>query len=75
MEHSAQKHFDEQYITTTEIMKLVGVTRTAIYEARLTGKLPEPIDIQGKIFAWERKKIQGYLSAWKAVLETRRGKA
>lgn len=71
--NDAQREFDERYITSSEIMQNMGVTRTTILLARRTGKLPDPIDIQGKIFIWERSKVQPYLEAWKIVLDVRRG--
>lgn len=71
--NDAQREFDERYITSSEIMQSMGVTRTTILLARRTGKLPEPIDVQGKIFIWERAKVQPYLDAWKIVLDVRRG--
>lgn len=71
--NDAQREFDERYITSSEIMEKLGVTRTTILLARRTGKLPDPIDIQGKIFIWERSKVAGYLDAWKIILDARRG--
>lgn len=71
--NDAQREFDERYITSSEIMDTLGVTRTTILLARCTGKLPDPIDIQGKIFIWERDKVKDYLAAWKVVLDARRG--
>lgn len=71
--NDAQREFDERYITSSEIMQTMGVTRTTILLARRTGKLPHPIDIQGKIFIWERDKVKPYLDAWKIVLDVRRG--
>ncbi len=71
--NDAQREFDVKYITSSEIMEQLGVTRTAIFNARQTGKLPHPIDVQGQIFIWERQKVQPYLNAWKIVLDVRRG--
>lgn len=71
--NDAQREFDERYITSSEIMDTLDVTRTTILLARRTGKLPDPIDIQGKIFIWERDKVKDYLAAWKVVLDARRG--
>lgn len=73
--NEAQKKFDEQYITSSEIMQTLNVTRTSILSARRTKKLPDPIDIQGKIFIWERDKVTPYLNAWKIILDARRGVA
>lgn len=71
--NDAQKEFDEKYITSSEIMKDLNVTRTTILLARRTKRLPNPIDIQGKIFIWERATVKPYLDAWKTLLEVRRG--
>lgn len=71
--NEAQREFDERYITSSEVMRKMNVTRTSILAARRTKKLPDPIDIQGKIFIWERAKLQPYLDAWKIVLDVRRG--
>lgn len=71
--NDAQREFNERYITSSEIMEKLDVTRTTILSARRTGKLPDPIDIQGKIFIWERDKVTPYLDAWKIVLDARRG--
>lgn len=71
--NDAQREFEERYITSSEIMQNMGVTRTTILFARRTGKLPDPINIQGQIFIWERSKVQPYLDAWKIVLDVRRG--
>lgn len=74
-EKTAQQLFDERYITSTEMMASLGVTRTAIFNARRTGKLPDPIDVQGQIFIWERETVAPYLDAWKIILDARRGAA
>ena len=71
--NAAQEEFNERYITSTEIMQTLGITRTAMLAARRSAKLPDPIDIHGKIFIWERAPLQPYLAAWKMVLEVRRG--
>lgn len=71
--NETQLAFDKQYISSSEIMKDLKVTRTALFTARMTGKLPDAINIQGKIFLWERCKVQPYLEAWKMVLNVRRG--
>lgn len=70
--NKAQADFDAKYITTTEIMRELGVTRTAIFIAKRTGKLPDPVDVQGQLSIWERAKVQPYLDAWKMVLDARR---
>jgi len=71
--NDAQREFDMRYITSSEVMKKLNVSRTTILHARRTGKLPDAIDLQGKLFLWERDKITPYLEAWKTVLDVRRG--
>ncbi len=62
------------YITSAEIQQDLGITRAAILYARRTGKLPEAIEVQpGTLFIWERKTVEPYLSAWKTILNARRG--
>lgn len=70
---NAQQEFDERYITSSEIMEKLDVTRPTILFARRTGKLPNPIDIRNKIFIWERAKVTPYIEAWKIILDARRG--
>lgn len=69
---TTQQEFDKRYISSSEIMKTLNVSRTAIHEARRTGKLPNPIDIQGKIFIWEREALKEYIEAWELILKVRR---
>jgi predicted DNA-binding transcriptional regulator AlpA len=69
----AQRKFNETYISTSEMIEMLGVSRTAIHTARTTGKLPNPICIHGQIFVWERAKVSAYLDAWRLMLNTRRG--
>ena len=71
--HDAQREFDAKYITAGAVMSYLNVTRTSILAARRSGKLPDPIDIQGKFYIWERAKVMPYLQAWKMVLDARRG--
>ncbi len=73
MSHQAQREFDERYITSTEITETLNVSRSTILHARRAGKLPEPIFVKGQIFIWERNTVESYLSAWKTVLDARRG--
>lgn len=68
-----QKGFNEEYISSSEIMAELDVTRTAIFTARHAGRLPGAIDVQGKIYLWKRASIRPYLDAWKTVLRVRRG--
>lgn len=71
--HEAQDRFDKQYITSSEIMGELEISRSSILAARRTGRLPDAIFIHGQIYIWERDKIRPYLDAWKVVLNVRRG--
>ena len=44
---AAQKRFNEKYITSREIGIRLGVTRTALLNARLKGTLPNAIYVDG----------------------------
>lgn len=69
----AQVRFDQTYITSTEIMKQLGISRSGLLAARKAGKLPNPIYIAGQIFIWERASITEYLNAWRMVRHARGG--
>lgn len=71
--NDAQREFDERYITSSEIMEMLDVSRTTIHSARTTGKLPDPIYIRDQIYIWERATVMPYLDAWKIILDARRG--
>ena len=58
-EMTPQERFDYTYISTSEIAKLVGVTRATVLNARNAGKLPGSIKLEGLNFClWERQKIK-----------------
>ena len=72
--NNAQAEFDAKYITASEIMKNLGISRPALKYARTTNKLPSPIVLnEGTLFVWERDCIQPYLDAWQVLLNARRG--
>lgn len=74
MQKVAQERFNEKYITAGQIMRDLGISRSALLYARRTNKLPNPIYVnEGKLFIWEREPLEAYLDAWKAVLKARRG--
>lgn len=68
----SQKEFDAKYITTTEIIETLEVSRSTVHVARTQGKLPDAINIHGQMYIWERKRVAPYLAAWKMMLERRR---
>lgn len=70
----AQERFDQMYITASEVMKELGVTRSNLFYARNTGKLPPPIVANdGQLIIWERETVRPYLDAWKSAINYRRG--
>lgn len=72
---TSQQEFDNRYITTSEIVKTLGVSRSTVHVARITGKLGDPIDVHGQVYIWDRATIKPYLDAWKLMIDTRRGAA
>ena len=73
MPNDAQTLFDKRYITASEIMRNLDITRSSVHIARTNGRLPDAIDVHGQTVVWERAAITPYLDAWKLMLETRRG--
>lgn len=71
----AQIRFNNAYITSTEIMQYLGVSRTTMLMARRSGKLPEPIFLAGQLYIWERTPaLTQFLAAWLAVNTNRRNR-
>ena len=74
MLHPAQINFDKTYITSTQIMRDLCVSRAGLLYARQRGLLPEPIAVNdGQLFIWERATVMTYLDAWRVILNVRRG--
>jgi hypothetical protein len=70
---TAQQRFDEKYITSTEMMTTLGISRNSISVARRAGKLKDPIVLLGGlVILYERDSVTEYLKSWKQVLEARR---
>lgn len=71
---AAQRRFDERYISSMEIADRLSVSRPAVLHARTTGKLPEPICVNGgQIYVWERSEVEPFLAAWELSVRMRRG--
>ncbi len=71
---TAQDTFDRTYITSTEIISRLGITRNGIAHARRRGMLPDPIVVNdGQLYLWERDAVRPYLDAWALWLSVRRG--
>lgn len=69
-----QRQFDKEYITSSEIVQTMGVSRVAMLNARKRGILPEPITVFGVgSHIWVRKEIKSHLKAWAFTLGVKRG--
>lgn len=68
----AQSAFDDQYITSSEICRRLKITRVSIMNARKTGFLPDPIEVEGaKVAVWNRSDIEPILIQWSERLNRR----
>lgn len=68
MVETPQQRFEDQYITSSQIMEELGWSRANVFYARKTGKLPGAISVnEGSFFIWERSSIQQYIDAWKIL--------
>ena len=71
---TAQQRFEQNYITSSEICNLLGVTRPAIHFRRKAGLLPEAIQVYGQqLLIWEREQIKPFLVEWDLSLKAKRG--
>jgi hypothetical protein len=72
---TAQQEFDEIYVTSGEICKVLGIDRSTLCMGRKRGLLPDPVKVNGdQILLWKRTSVQENLDAWKIMLQARRGK-
>lgn len=70
---NTQADFDRQYITSSEIMKMLGISRAGFLYGRRSGKLPEPIMVnEGRLMVWERDAVQEKLATWKKAIDDRK---
>ena len=73
MDNSAQEKFDREYVTSTEIVKELDITRAALCNAVSRDLLPNPIKINGgQMTVFERDKVSPYVEAWKTILQVKR---
>ena len=60
--HISQIKFDRDYITSSEVMQKLGLSRAALFYARRAGRLPDAIVVNsGQLIIWEREKIKPYI--------------
>ena len=70
---TAQTEFDDSYITSSEIMRRLGVTRAAIVKAKKQNILPDPIMVENHLTIWKRGFIEPYIEAWEKKRNARIG--
>lgn len=71
---SAQEQFNQRYITASEIMETLGISRAGFLYARRSERLPEaPICVNhGRLLIWLRSEVEPILTIWKEELDARK---
>lgn len=59
-----REEFHEKYITSSEVRRVLYVSRTALHNRRRTGKLPEGISLDNSVTLWIRSDVKPYLEQW-----------
>ena len=55
---NAQSEFDRTYITASEVMQKVKISRAGLLYARRSGRLPQPIVVNGgRLLIWLREEM------------------
>lgn len=73
---TAQKRFNEKYVSSREILQRLRVTRPTISRAHQRGLLPSPVIIHDTlIYLWERETAEPFIAAWELLLNAKRNKA
>ena len=68
----AQDRFSRTYITSSEIVRRLGVTRPALHFRKKAGKLPNAITVEGgQLSLWEREQIEPHLQQWEEEIRKR----
>ena len=68
-----EAEFEKTYITMKEIMKIIGVSRVAVFKAAKKGRLPNVMKVTGlRCYIWKRDFITPYLEEWKKTLIEKR---
>ena len=58
------KEFHEKYVTSSEVRRVLYVSRTALHNRRKSGKMPEGISIDNSVTLWLRSEVKPYLEQW-----------
>lgn len=69
-----QQKFNKDYITASEIMEQLGISRAALLYARVRGRITEPQIVvnHGRLLIWERKDVDVLLAEWKNEIDSRK---
>ena len=70
---TAQKEFDDLYITSSEICRRLRITRASITSAKNKNQLPDPIMVENHLTMWKRGFIEPYIEAWEKKRNARIG--
>lgn len=70
-----KESFTEKYITSSEIMDYLCISRAGFLYGRRSGKIKAaPIIINdGRLLIWERKLVEEDLHVWKTALNVKAG--
>ena len=66
MNSTAQARFNEMYITSPELCKVLNIKRSTLCKKVKCKMLPEPVQVNGsQIHIWERETIKPFLNSCK----------
>lgn len=71
---NTQSDFDKQYITSSEIIERLAISRAAFLYARIRGKMPPaPISVnKGRLLIWLRSDVEPLIVSWKQEIVDRK---
>lgn len=73
LQKTAQDVFDKQYVTSSEIMKILQISRAGFLYGRRAGKIGEPISLNdGRLLVWDRKQIAEQVNTWRIAIAARK---
>ncbi len=62
----AQQEFDKKYITASEVMDILQISRAGFLYQRRAGKLPNAILVNdGRVVIWLRAEIESIVEQWR----------
>lgn len=68
-----QQQFDQEYMTSSEAMHFLGISRAGFLYGRRAQKLPDPIVLNdGRLLIWKRQEVVPMLHQWKAAMDARK---